>query len=160
MCTRTPARVHAPTRTRPPSQVHKLDTESLRQQELVYNAEFQIQHMERRVARASGVRSDEEKKALQVKIDELSRELEERTSEHGMLQQQLKRQHEGLRAARRARDKLDAEKEKVGAAIAELRLQNSSAEAGLKKKGEEKGEQLVAHDVLKLQVRERSERSE
>ena len=47
--------------------IHTLDQESLRQQELVYNAEFQIQQMERKVARAGGERSDEEKIALNAR---------------------------------------------------------------------------------------------
>ena len=41
--------------------IHELDQQSLRQQELIYTAEFQIQQMERKVARAGGERSDEEK---------------------------------------------------------------------------------------------------
>lgn len=44
------------------SKIHKLDEQSLRQQELIYNSEFEIQQLERKVARASGERSDEETK--------------------------------------------------------------------------------------------------
>ena len=51
--------------------IRRLDAQSLRQQELVYNAEFQIQQLERRVARAGGQRTDEEKKLLNAKIDDL-----------------------------------------------------------------------------------------
>ena len=39
-----------------------------RQQELLYNAEFQIQQIERKVARGLGERSDEEKKKLKLEI--------------------------------------------------------------------------------------------
>lgn len=42
----------------------KLKQEQQRQQELLYNAEFQIQQMERKVSRASGERSQEETKQL------------------------------------------------------------------------------------------------
>ena len=48
--------------------IHELDQQSLRQQELIYTAEFQIQQMERKVARAGGERSDEEKIILNKKI--------------------------------------------------------------------------------------------
>ncbi|KAG5184850.1 flagellar associated protein [Tribonema minus] len=51
--------------------VHALDAEQLRQQELIYTAEFQIQQMERKVARGLGERSDEEKAGLQARIAEL-----------------------------------------------------------------------------------------
>jgi len=37
--------------------LNKLKQEKQRQQELLYNSEFQIQQMERKVARASGERS-------------------------------------------------------------------------------------------------------
>lgn len=57
------------------TKVHALDQEQTRQQELIYSAEFQIQQMERKVARGMGERTDEEKSALNAKI----RELEVRT---------------------------------------------------------------------------------
>lgn len=41
--------------------IKKLDAESLRQSEIIYRADFQIQLMERKIPRAMGVRSDEEK---------------------------------------------------------------------------------------------------
>ena len=50
------------------SQLHKLDKEAARQQELLYNAEFQIQQIERKIARGMGERSDEEKKVLRAQI--------------------------------------------------------------------------------------------
>lgn len=50
--------------------ITKLKQERQRQQELLYNAEFQIQQMERKVARASGERSQEETKRLQREIVE------------------------------------------------------------------------------------------
>jgi chromosome segregation ATPase len=43
---------------------NKLNQEKHRQQELLYDAEFSIQQMERKVARAQGERSQEEAKAL------------------------------------------------------------------------------------------------
>ena len=44
----------------------------VRQQELLYNVEFQLQQMERKVARAGGVRSEEETKALNARIERLT----------------------------------------------------------------------------------------
>ena len=54
-----------------------MDVQSTRQQELLYNAEFQIQQMERKVARGLGERSDEEKKVLMDQIDKCNGELSE-----------------------------------------------------------------------------------
>lgn len=53
------------------TKVHALDQEQTRQQELIYSAEFQIQQMERKVARGMGERTDEEKSQLTSKIREL-----------------------------------------------------------------------------------------
>lgn len=53
------------------TKIHSLDHEQTRQQELIYSAEFQIQQMERKVARGLGERTDDEKKALTTKIREL-----------------------------------------------------------------------------------------
>lgn len=50
------------------TKVHALDQEQTRQQELIYSAEFQIQQMERKVARGMGERTDEEKSLLNAKI--------------------------------------------------------------------------------------------
>ena len=57
--------------------IHELDQQSLRQQELIYTAEFQIQQMERKVARAGGERSDEEKIILNKKIKQVQAILDE-----------------------------------------------------------------------------------
>jgi hypothetical protein len=56
----------------------KLKQEQQRQQELLYNAEFQIQQMERKVSRASGERSQEETKRLNQEILEVMEELEKK----------------------------------------------------------------------------------
>lgn len=50
------------------TKVHGLDQEQTRQQELIYSAEFQIQQMERKVARGMGERTDEEKSLLNATI--------------------------------------------------------------------------------------------
>jgi predicted nucleic acid-binding Zn-ribbon protein len=50
------------------SHINKLNQEFQKQQELLYNAEYQIQLMERKVARARGERTLEEKKDLQKDV--------------------------------------------------------------------------------------------
>ena len=61
--------------------ITKLKQERQRQQELLYNAEFQIQQMERKVARASGERSQEETKGLQNDIIALQADLDKKKEE-------------------------------------------------------------------------------
>merc|ERR1711871_1328574 len=81
--------------------IHTLDQESLRQQELVYNAEFQIQQMERKAARAGGERSDEEKIALNAKIKEVQATLDETKEQQRILRQQCKKVVDELAVTRR-----------------------------------------------------------
>jgi len=50
--------------------IQKLKQEKQRQQELLYNSDFQIQQLERKVSRAQGERSQEEQKKLQAEIVE------------------------------------------------------------------------------------------
>jgi len=57
--------------------ITKLEHEKTRQQELLYNADFQIQQMERRVARAQGERSQEELQKLTKEIADLTKTQDE-----------------------------------------------------------------------------------
>ena len=54
--------------------------------------EFQLQQMERKVARAGGVRSEEETRALNARIEKLAGVLEGVNGEHSMLLEQVSRQ--------------------------------------------------------------------
>mmetsp|Transcript_34211 Transcript_34211/g.88356 ORF Transcript_34211/g.88356 Transcript_34211/m.88356 type:complete len:922 (-) Transcript_34211:296-3061(-) len=135
------------------AKIQALDAESLKQQELIYNADFQIQQMERRVARAQGERSMEERKILNAKIEELTGNLEEQVAQHTMLVQQIKRLEDDLRAARRTVTSHEAEKEKLTSRIAELNLENSTVAQTLKSAIKKKEDTMVAHDLLKLEVK-------
>ena len=89
------------------AKIHKLDQQSLSQQELVYNGEFQVQQLERKVARASGERSDAEKKAMQAKIEKLQAQLDAATGQTAMLTQQVKRLGDDLRVTEARKKELD-----------------------------------------------------
>ena len=65
--------------------ITQLDERVLKQQETLYRAEFAIQNLERRVARAGGARSGEETRVLQLKMDALQSTLRERVAEHDAL---------------------------------------------------------------------------
>jgi hypothetical protein len=71
------------------SRLSQLDEQVGRQQELLYSVDFQLQEMERRVARAKGVRSDEETKQLNMRIQQLTGMLEGVNAEHLMLLEQV-----------------------------------------------------------------------
>merc|ERR1719389_41332 len=62
-----------------------LDRESQKQNQLLYNVDFQLQQLERKVARAGGERSLEEKELLEKKIKVLQKQLEEQVKEQKLL---------------------------------------------------------------------------
>ncbi|KAL3668603.1 hypothetical protein V7S43_005906 [Phytophthora oleae] len=135
------------------SKLRSLDTQALRQQELVYNGEFQIQQMERKVARASGERSADETKALQAQIQVLQMELDRVKAEQVMLTTQCKKLEEERRAQERSRKALIAQQHDVDAQIAEHELRNESCAHALKASLKNKEELLIQHDLQALEVR-------
>jgi len=135
------------------TKTHQLDQESLRQQELIYNAEFQIQQLERKVARASGERSGDEKKVLNEKISALQTDLGQLQAQRSMLQAQCRKLGNELRAQERKCKDCESEQEKQLERVNELDLENTSASQTLKQNTKEKEEVMVQHDVMRLEVR-------
>lgn len=80
------------------SHINKLNQEFQKQQELLYNAEYQIQLMERKVARARGERTLEEKKDLQKDIEEAGKKNSEIKSQFKILNESVKKLNDDLRA--------------------------------------------------------------
>lgn len=134
------------------AKVHQLDGEAMRQQELIYNAEFQIQQMERKVARGLGERSDEEKKQLNARIRGLEGELEAAKERRRQLAQQCRRLGNEVKAAERRRGQARAQKAEADGKITELELENSSAEIGLRAVLAEQEEVMVQNDVMRLEI--------
>ena len=80
------------------SHINKLNQEFQKQQELLYNAEYQIQLMERKVARARGERTLEEKKDLQKDVEVAQKKHDEIAEQHKILNESVKKLNEDLRA--------------------------------------------------------------
>ena len=135
------------------SKLKQLDEESQRQRELVYAADFQLQLMERKVARASGVRTPQEQGELKGKIAELTETLETYTAQFGMLATQCKRLSNDLKQAKRQSEESDKEATRLTGAISELEMKNDSGQRHLKQLVKSKEESMVNHDVLKLEVK-------
>mmetsp|Transcript_10381 Transcript_10381/g.31931 ORF Transcript_10381/g.31931 Transcript_10381/m.31931 type:complete len:882 (-) Transcript_10381:323-2968(-) len=133
--------------------IAQLDSEAQRQKELVYTADFQLQLMERKVARATGVRSAIEQTELKKKIDELQKQLEQHNATHTMLAQQGKRLANDLKRAKRHSEELQVEHKRLTDAIAEVEINNELAQKELKKLVTQKQEGMVSSDVLKLEVK-------
>merc|ERR1711871_1468553 len=86
--------------------IANLDKESQKQNQLPYNVDFQLQQLERKVARAGGERSLEEKEILEKKIKELQATLEDQVKEQKLLHGQVKTIEVALKLANRKRTDL------------------------------------------------------
>ncbi|ETW04915.1 hypothetical protein H310_04017 [Aphanomyces invadans] len=135
------------------AKIKLLDQSALRQQELVYNGEFQIQQMERKVSRASGERSADETKALKAEIDALQVEFDEALAQYTMLQTQCKKLSDERTAQERTKKALLKTREEITAKIAKHELENESATNSLRAILREKEELLVQADLQKLEVK-------
>mmetsp|Transcript_20436 Transcript_20436/g.66353 ORF Transcript_20436/g.66353 Transcript_20436/m.66353 type:complete len:909 (-) Transcript_20436:163-2889(-) len=135
------------------AKIAQLDQQVVKQQEMLYNAEFQIQQLERKVSRAGGERTDEEKKALNARIEALTAVLEERNAEHSMLSASVKRAEDDLHSAQRRNQTQNKDLEHITGKINELTLESDSAIRSLKGAVTEKEEKMVSHDIIKLEVK-------
>lgn len=140
------------------TKLRQLDAEALRQQELVYNGEFQIQQMERRVARASGERTADETKVLKDNIEVLTRELEAVKTQHTMLDTQCKKVEDEHRRQVRHQDSCLKTQLEMAGKIDAIELENESTQLSLSRACKRKEELLVQQDVLMLE-KKRLERS-
>jgi hypothetical protein len=135
------------------SHIAKLNQEFQRQQELLYNAEYQIQLMERKVARAKGVRTLEETRDINREIEIAQKELEAKQTEFKQLTSSVKRQDDELRAIERQLAKSDADKKALVELIEKLTLENDMTSQALTKIIKMKEEVLVQHDCMKLEIK-------
>mmetsp|Transcript_9124 Transcript_9124/g.17160 ORF Transcript_9124/g.17160 Transcript_9124/m.17160 type:complete len:907 (-) Transcript_9124:51-2771(-) len=135
------------------SRIRSLDEQVIRQQELLYNVEFQVQQMERKVSRAKGVRSEEETRALNARIEKLTAILEGVNAEHGTLLQQVKHAEDDLLNARRRSTALRTDRGRIDESLATLKLENEMVSRQVKGQIEAKEKNLVEHDVLALEVK-------
>nr|KAF6477240.1 coiled-coil domain containing 39 [Molossus molossus] len=134
-------------------QLHKLDFETLKQQEIMYSQDFHIQQMERRMSRLKGEIDSEEKQALEAKIVELKGTLEERKSTFGLLETQIKKLHNDLYFIKKSNSKNHDEKQSLMTKISELNFFNDRSEKELNKAQAFKQDLMIEDNLLKLEVK-------
>ena len=119
------------------SQLNQLDKESARQQELLYNAEFQIQQIERKIARGMGERSDEEKLNLKNQIEALEKTLEDGREKRKMLNTQSRKLNNELVAFRQKKEDLGEKLTVLVENLGEKELENRMIEEEIRKDNRE-----------------------
>ncbi|KAL0214386.1 hypothetical protein P9112_006570 [Eukaryota sp. TZLM1-RC] len=134
------------------SNIHKLDIETSKQEEIQYSVEFQIQMMERKVSRASGQRSDEEKRKLSAKIESLEAKLEEVKEREKLLKGEVNRVESHIRTILHKVDSITSQHEKLEVEINELELNNSALDKEYSSFSEKKNALAVEHDLLEMKL--------
>ncbi|KAL2804745.1 coiled-coil domain-containing protein 39 [Daubentonia madagascariensis] len=134
-------------------QLHKLDFETLKQQEIMYSQDFCIQQMERRMSRLKGEINSEEKQALEAKIVELKKLLEEKKFTFGLLETQIKKLHNDLYFIKKSNSKNCDEKQSLMTKINGLNLFIERSEKELKKAKAFKQDLMIEDNLLKLEVK-------
>ncbi|NWH81640.1 CCD39 protein, partial [Piaya cayana] len=134
------------------SRLHRLDTDALKQLDLMYNQDFYIQQVQRRLSRLEGEVNADEKQVLEAKVAELKRTLEEKRTAYDVLHAQYKKLQSDIHFIKRAMDKTGEEKSGVMIRINELNIFNERSDQELKKAKAIKQDMVVEDNILKLEL--------
>jgi chromosome segregation ATPase len=135
------------------SRLQQLDQERAKQQDMIYNADFKLEQMNRKVARGLGERSTEEKERLTKRINELNEEQIASKSRNKELEQQAKILHQELKKWSRQYIECAKSNPDLQNAIIEVELEIKSCELNSEKIQRDKEEEMVALDLVRLEVR-------
>lgn len=125
----------------------------MKQQSLLYTQSYLIQQLERKIRRAQGERTGEEKEILNQKIVDLSAQLDEWRKKNSTLSTQYKKATDDLRQTKRNLANLEKERTLVNEQISEISLYNESAASQLAAKIREKEELMVDENILRLELK-------
>jgi UDP-glucose:O-linked fucose beta-1,3-glucosyltransferase len=134
-------------------QIHRLDQETLHKQTLLYNQEYQIQQLERKIRRILGERTDEEKEEFNKRISELSEQLEINNKKCSVLQTQYKHLQDELRKETKTTETLIKDKNIIINEIENLELSNNRATDQLNARVKDKEEVIVDENLLRLELK-------
>ena len=135
------------------SKSNELESRYTAQQELLSNANFQLQRMEKKVARGLGERSNEEQIQLQLQIESLGATLEAETKKKLALAQQKRKLQVELRAWEKKCTLSESKHSETMKVIDGIGVQIFACGQKLKETVAAKEETMVLHDVTVLDVR-------
>ena len=137
------------------AKIAELERRQARQGEILDNASFQLDQVEKKVARGHGVRSNEEQIQLKTRIGDLEKQLEsEKQKKVELLQQQRKLVVE-LRTWTKKHDNAQLKCDETEKKIDYIGLEIFACETSLKDIVSKQEETMVSRDVLLLDVRRR-----
>ncbi|NWY66147.1 CCD39 protein, partial [Erithacus rubecula] len=135
------------------SRLRKLDTDLLKQQELIYNQDFYIQQVQRRLSRLEGEINADEKQVLEEKVAGLKKTLEEKKKAYDALQSLYRKLQNDIQITKRTIDKTREETSSMVEKIEELTLFNERSLQELRKAKHVKQEMMVENNLLKLELK-------
>eukprot|EP00804_Cyclotella_cryptica_P030290 CCRYP_019230-RA/>CCRYP_019230-RA protein AED:0.00 eAED:0.00 QI:1671/1/1/1/0/0/2/16/518 len=135
------------------SKINELESKRSQQQELLYNANFQLQQMEKKVSRGRGERSKEEQTKLVERIDELEKEVASGKQKKTLLIQQQRKVQAQLRAWTKKHELSEAKYNETMRKIDDANLEIYASEQRLKETLSKREEAMVSHDITLLDVR-------
>lgn len=131
---------------------NRLFVEIQKQQELLYNAEYQIQLLERKVARAHGERSIEETDYLVSKIKVAKENHSKARQKYLATQSAMKQLEDEHRALEKRIKKLQEEERKYVTLIEKINLENDMTTQDVNAVIKKKEALLVQNNIMKLEI--------
>jgi chromosome segregation ATPase len=135
------------------SKQNKLDEETLKQQEILYTQDLQLQQLQRKMSRLDGERTDDEKVALNTRIKELEEEWVRQQGEEALLSGQLKRLQDDLRRVNTQLEQGQKEKASLDEKIDDINLHIDTTQRELRRVVAAKEDQMVDENIVKLEVK-------
>nr|XP_060623441.1 coiled-coil domain-containing protein 39 [Anolis sagrei ordinatus] len=135
------------------SRLAHLFAETLKQQELIYNQDFYIQQVERRLSRMEGELNTDERQVLEEKVAELSKIADEKKQAYNTLQAQQKKLQGDIHFIKLAMNKTGEEMAGLQTRVDELNLFTDKSEKLLKKARADKQDMMIEDNLLKLELK-------
>jgi coiled-coil domain-containing protein 39 len=134
------------------AKIMQLEKDFSKQEEAVYNADFKLQQAEFLVSRGLGERSDQEKRELQQRIQELEQETNSLEDVIKALTTKKRQVEKEITLWQRKSDVSSKRIHEYESEKAELELEISSCESSLLKLENTKDEEMVSHDLVRMEV--------
>ena len=135
------------------SRLKQMDAQSLQQQEVIYQQDYQMVNIDRRLSKLQGEGMDqEEKEKLEAKVKSLTDSLEDKQNTKKVVTQQLKKLRDEVRRVAREMEKTDHEYQDLEAKIAEMDLQYESSQRESANLEKENNSALVDDNLLRLEI--------
>ena len=135
------------------SKLRELEENNARAHEVLYNADLNLQKIERRLARGLGARSEEKKLSLDERIAELEQDLKLQKEKRKSNEEEWKNAKRELQRWNRREKERKHEQDTTQNKIIELELEVRTCEASLEATSRRREESLVINDSTRLDVR-------